>query len=162
MRIRVGLIGLGDAWQQRHAPAPALADRFEVRAVCEPVSLRARPVVDEFHAATVAGFQALVQREDVEAVMVLARMVRGIAHSRGLRRRQGGLPRGGIAVRAGRGGGNSVIGSKKPAWPSWRNSRRQAPAMLRLKELIATRLGPPQLVFCHQRLVPTARPATAT
>lgn len=29
--------------------------------------------------------------------------------------------------------------------------RRQASATLRLKELIATRLGPPRLLFCHQR-----------
>ncbi len=29
--------------------------------------------------------------------------------------------------------------------------RRHAPATLRLKELIATRLGPPRLLFCHQR-----------
>jgi predicted dehydrogenase len=29
--------------------------------------------------------------------------------------------------------------------------RRQAPATLRLKELIATRLGEPRLVFCHRR-----------
>ena len=30
--------------------------------------------------------------------------------------------------------------------------RRHAPATLRLKELIATRLGQPRLLFCHQRL----------
>ena len=29
--------------------------------------------------------------------------------------------------------------------------RRHAPATLRLKELIATRLGAPRLLFCHQR-----------
>ncbi len=31
--------------------------------------------------------------------------------------------------------------------------RRQSPATLRLKELMATRLGPARLLFCHQRLV---------
>jgi predicted dehydrogenase len=31
--------------------------------------------------------------------------------------------------------------------------RRYAPATLRLKELIATRLGRPQLLFCHQRSI---------
>ena len=42
MRLRVGLIGLGRAWENRHRPALcALADRFEVRAVCEQVALRA-------------------------------------------------------------------------------------------------------------------------
>ncbi|MGD0898559.1 MAG: gfo/Idh/MocA family oxidoreductase, partial [Thermoguttaceae bacterium] len=32
-------------------------------------------------------------------------------------------------------------------------ARRYAPATLRLKELIATRLGSPRLLFCHQRSV---------
>ena len=42
--------------------------------------------------------------------------------------------------------------------------RRQAPATLRLKELIATRLGEPRLLFCHRRVpvkegsVPRTRP----
>ena len=31
--------------------------------------------------------------------------------------------------------------------------RRQSPATVRLKELIATRLGKPRLIFCHRRLV---------
>jgi len=35
--------------------------------------------------------------------------------------------------------------------------RRFAPATLRLKELIATRLGLPQLIFCHRRL-PSSEP----
>ena len=33
--------------------------------------------------------------------------------------------------------------------------RRQSPATVRLKELIATRLGQPRLIFCHRRLVTT-------
>jgi predicted dehydrogenase len=40
--------------------------------------------------------------------------------------------------------------------------RRCAPATLRLKELIATRLGAPKLLFCHQRSVadtPSAQPS---
>jgi len=41
-------------------------------------------------------------------------------------------------------------------------ARRLAPATLRLKELIATRLGPPRLLFCHRRcgaVPPAARDA---
>jgi predicted dehydrogenase len=37
--------------------------------------------------------------------------------------------------------------------------RRYSPATLRLKELIATHLGPPRLIFAHARLVYTARRA---
>jgi predicted dehydrogenase len=40
-------------------------------------------------------------------------------------------------------------------------ARRQCPATLRLKELLATVLGPPRLLFCHQRL-PLDVPATRT
>ena len=40
--------------------------------------------------------------------------------------------------------------------------RRFAPATLRLKELIATRLGPPQLVFCHRRMQVAEQPARGT
>jgi predicted dehydrogenase len=39
--------------------------------------------------------------------------------------------------------------------------KRQAPATIRLKELIATQLGEPRLLFCHQRSVPETSPASA-
>ena len=38
--------------------------------------------------------------------------------------------------------------------------RRHAPATIRLKELIATRLGTPRMLFCHRR-VPLSAPAAA-
>ncbi len=73
MKIRVGLIGLGDVWQLRHAPAlRALGDRFEVRAVCDPVRHRAEQAAAEFHAEAVDGYHVLVQREDIDAVLVLS------------------------------------------------------------------------------------------
>ena len=41
MKLRVGLIGLGNAWEHRHRPAlRALSDRYEVRAVCEEIPMR--------------------------------------------------------------------------------------------------------------------------
>ena len=73
MRLRVGLIGLGDVWQVRHAPAlRALADRFEVRAICDPVRHRAEQAAADFHAEAVDGYHVLVQREDIDAVFVLS------------------------------------------------------------------------------------------
>ena len=42
MKLRVGLIGLGNNWETRHRPAlRSLSDRFEVRAVCDQIALRA-------------------------------------------------------------------------------------------------------------------------
>jgi len=63
MKLRVGLVGLGDAWQQTHAPAlRALADRFEVRAICEQVGHLAERAAAEFSAAAVDGYRALAGR----------------------------------------------------------------------------------------------------
>jgi len=154
MRLRVGLVGLGDAWEKRHRPAfRALADRFEVRAVCEPVSHRAELAASEFGAAVVDGFQVLVRREDVDAILILSAGWYGSLpilaaceakkavylgtgfdfgpdEARGIKRR---IEQAGVAFMA--------------EFP-----RRQSPATLRLKELIATALGEPRLIFCHQRL----------
>ena len=73
MRIRVGLVGFGRAWDTRHKPAlRALADRYEVRAVCEQVALRAHHVAQEFNAVPVDGYRALTQRDDIDAILMLS------------------------------------------------------------------------------------------
>jgi len=155
MRIRLGLIGLGDYWAARHAPAlRALADRFEVRAICDQVRHRAEKAAGEFHAEAVDGYHVLVQREDIDAVLVLS------PHWFGK------LPilaacDSGKAVYCAVGLELSPVETQEikqrvdeagiafvAEFP-----RRHAPATLRLKELIATLLGRPRLMFCHQRAV---------
>ncbi|MGA2032342.1 MAG: Gfo/Idh/MocA family oxidoreductase [Thermoguttaceae bacterium] len=155
MKLRVGLVGLGDVWHQRHAPAlHMLSDRFEVRAVCDQVAHRAQQAAIEFGAAPVDGFRALAHREDIDAILLLAPQWYGalpilaacdsgravycaagmdldLAEAQLVKRR---VEEAGVAFMA--------------EFP-----RRQAPATLRLKELIATRLGAPRLLFCHQRSV---------
>ncbi len=155
MKIRVGLVGLGPAWNYRHRPALlALRDRFEVRAVCEEIGLRAKQVANEFDATAVAGYREMTEREDIDAIMMLSPQWFGAlpilaacdagkavycAAALDLEPEQAGALRkrveaAGVAFMA--------------EFP-----RRQSPATLRLKELIATRLGPARLLFCHQRLV---------
>lgn len=153
MKLRVGLIGLGDAWEQRHRAAlRSLADRFEVRAVCDQVAHRAEQTASEFHATAVDGYRALVSREDIDAILMLSVQWYGVLpilaacdcrkavycaagldmnpeDAQQVKRR---VEQSGIAFMA--------------EFP-----RRHAPATLRLKELIATELGTPCLVFCHQR-----------
>lgn len=163
MKLRVGLVGIGNTWESRHGPAlRALSDRFEVRAVCEEVALRAEHVAREFNATPVDGFRALTRREDIDAVLILSKPWYGVVpilaaaeagkavycgcgldlnpeQSRQIKER---VEQAGIAFMA--------------EFPC-----RQAPATLRLKELIATRLGAPRLLFCHRREfaedLPTAR-----
>ena len=153
MKLRVGVVGLGSAWEKRYRTAlRALSDRFDVRAFCEPVALRAAQVAREFNASAVDGFRALARREDVDAVLLLSR------------RWFGSLP-----ILAACDAGKAVFccdGLELDAETASRLKqrieeagvtfmaefpRRYAPATVRLKELIATRLGAPRLLFCHAR-----------
>jgi len=153
VKLRLGLIGLGNGWESRHQPAlRTLADRFDVTAVFDQITHRAQSIASRFDAVPVEGFRALTQRENVDAVLLLGNGWCGalpafaacdsgkalyfaaashvsLEESKRLRRR---VRDSGIAFLA-------------------ELDRRHAPATLRLKELMATRLGAPKLVFCHFR-----------
>ena len=153
MKLRLGLIGVGNGWESRHQPAlRTLADRFEVTAVFDQITHRAQSVAGRFDAVHVEGFRCLTRREDVDAVLLLgdgwygalpilaacdsgkavyfaAAKEISLAESELIRRRV-------------RDSGIAFLGELV---------RRHAPATVRLKELMATRLGPPRLIFCHFR-----------
>jgi predicted dehydrogenase len=159
MKLRVGIVGTGEAWETRHRPAlRSLADRFEVRAVCVEVRQRAEQIAQEFHATAVDGYRSLAARSDLDAILVLGSGFYGplplfAACDEGkavycaasldiaphlAREVKDRVEQAGIAFMA-----------ELP--------RRHAPATLRLKELIVTRLGQPRLLFCHSRVpLPTA------
>ena len=154
MKLRVGIVGLGEQWESRHLPAlRTLADRFEVRGICEQVAHRAQRAATELGVAPVDGFRALTARDDIDAILYLADqwfgptpILAACDHGKAvysaislpfaadeaevLRRR---VEESGIAFMA-----------ELP--------RRHAPATVRLKELIATRLGRPRMLFCHRRV----------
>jgi predicted dehydrogenase len=163
MKIRVGLIGLGDFWQVRHAPAlRALADRFEVRAVCDPVRHRAEQAAAEFHAEAVDGYHVLVQREDIDAVLVLSpQWFRALPILAACESGKAIYCAVGLDLDAEE--AESIKGRVEAAGIAFMAEfpKRQAPATIRLKELIATQLGEPRLVFCHQRSVPESSAAIA-
>lgn len=154
MKLRVGIVGLGPAWKQRHRLAlKALSDRFEVKAICAEVGALAEQAAREFNAVAVDGFRALAARRDIDAVLIFSPEWFGHLpvlaacdadkavyctstfdfapeEAAEIRRR---VERSGVSFMA--------------EFP-----RRLAPATIRLKELIATRLGKPQLLFCHARV----------
>jgi predicted dehydrogenase len=158
MKLRAGIVGLGSQWEQRYKPAlRALADRFEIRGICEQVAHRAAKAAAEFGAVAVDGYRALAARDDIDVILyltdqwcgsvpILAACEHGKAvysaisfpvdvdEAELLRSR---VDASGIAFMA-----------ELP--------RRHAPATVRLKELIATRLGAPRMLFCHRR-VPLGR-----
>ncbi len=154
MKLRIGLIGLGDAWQSRHRPAlRVLQDRFDVRAVYSPVAKLAENAANEFQADAVDGYRALVRRCDIDAVMVLKRTwhqwlpVLAAAEAGKAIYWAGDLdfnPQANDPVRMAIDRSGVAFMVEFP--------RRFAPATLRLRELIATRLGAPKLVFCRRRM----------
>lgn len=155
MKLRIGVVGVGPAWDSSHLPAlRALSDRFEVVAFCDPVRHRAEQAARQFDAAVHDGFRGLTSREEIDAVLLLSAEFYGPlpiyaaceqakavycaaaidledSEAQTLRQR---VEEAGIAFMA--------------EFPC-----RLSPATLRLKELLATRLGAPKLLFCNRRRV---------
>lgn len=155
MKLRIGLIGLGDLWQTRYRPAlRMLDDRFDVRAVYSTISKLAESTAAEFQADPMDGYRSLVCRCDIDAVMILKQCWLGW------------LPAlaacdAGKAVYWAAGldfdpcRGREVRQAIEQSGVSFMAElpRRFAPATLRLKELIATHLGPPTLIRVHRQSV---------
>src|ERR1043165_9372517 len=153
MKLRVGVVGLGQAWETRHAPAlRALADSFEVRAFCDPVAHRAAEIAHRWPARTCDGFRSLASSGDIDAILLLSA------------RWYGALP-----IFAACDAGKAIYCSAALDLETHEADEvrrrvqqagvafmaefpcRLAPATLRLKELMATRLGLPRLLFCNRR-----------
>lgn len=155
MKLRIGLIGLGELWTTRYRPAlRMLDDKFDVRAVYSTISKLSESTAAEFQADPLDGYRALVCRCDIDAVVVLKQCWLGWLPAM-------------AACEAGKAvywaaGLDFDPSTEKDVRESIENSgvsfmaelpRRFAPATLRLKELIATRLGQPQVIRVHRQSI---------
>lgn len=71
MRLRVGVIGLGRRWRRYRPLLLRLRDHVEVRAVCDHVAHRAEEEARQLHCSAAGGPMDLLERPDVEAVLLL-------------------------------------------------------------------------------------------
>jgi predicted dehydrogenase len=70
--LRVGVLGLGRRWQQCYKPAlTALRRSIEVRVVCDEIQQRAEREARHLGCHAVVGLTALLESEDIEAVLLL-------------------------------------------------------------------------------------------
>ena len=157
MRIRLGVIGLGESWERRHKPALLrLSDKFEIRALYDEVAHRTRAQASELECDAVDGFTCLIERDDVDAVCILAGSWYGVEPIRAACRVRKPIflarpfgpdtPYADEAIEAIRSSGVKLMAE----FP-W----RFYPATIRMMELLASGLGSPQLAFCsHQVMVP--------
>jgi predicted dehydrogenase len=154
MKLRLGVIGLNDQWEKRYLPAlRVLEDRFSLIAIYEPVAQRAASAARELAVVTHDSYRALCRRSDIDAVLVLnphwfgelpvlaaceygkavyldSRVFLTLEETARIR---------------------EVVRESGVAFMV-EFARRYSPATIRLKELIATVLGSPQMLFCHRRL----------
>ncbi len=154
MKLRIGLIGQSRDWKSVYGPLlMQMRDRFEVRSVYNSVSALADQVAHQFDADNEDSYRSMVARPDIDAIITLESDWYGV------------LPifaacDAGKAVFCG-----SDVNLDAETMDQVRQRvtesgiafiselpRRYAPATIRLKELIATRLGAPRLLFCHRRL----------
>lgn len=153
-RLRLGIVGLGRLWDARHRPALArLADRVEIAAVYDPVARRAEIEAQALGCAPAFGLRALVERPDIDAVYVLGPLWFGL-HAVRLACEAGKPSYCGLPIAADREGLETLsrLARESNVAVVPELARRFYPATLRLRELLATALGPPRLVLGHIRL----------
>jgi predicted dehydrogenase len=154
VRVRVGVVGLGRLWEARHKPALAkLKDRFTVVAVYDQVARRAEIEANHLGCQALDGLTELIERPDVDAIYLLTPQWFGL-HPIELACRAGkaiycALPLSGDEAELQRLDA-LVRASGVPFMPEF--ARRFYPTTIRLRELLATRLGSPKLVVGQGRL----------
>lgn len=130
-----------------------LQERFDVCGVYSSVSSFSDNVAREFGARRFDGYREMLRRDDIDAVLMLESDWYGVS-----------------PLKAACDFGKAVYCGAEIDFDTQQAvdlkrvvdeagiafmaefPRRYAPASLRLKELIATRLGQPQILFCHRRL----------
>jgi predicted dehydrogenase len=148
--VRVGVIGVARRWWRHYYPSLLrLPRRFRIQALCDPIYERAAAAARRLGCDAAAGPTDLLQRDDVEALLLLdtpwyglwplaaaCRVGKPVLCSRS-------LPEDEPHVDALR---QRIQESRLPVVMGL--SPRLAPATGRLRELIATKLGPPRLLLC--------------
>jgi predicted dehydrogenase len=153
-KLKVAVIGLGSDWQQRYLPAlRSLRDRFMVVGVYHSVSALAETASRELDSSSSDSFRTLISDSAVDAVLLLEDDWYHLKPLWAACEFQKGVFCGSevdIQSIKSQGLQAAIADSGIPFMSGF--SRRYAPATLRFKELIATRLGRPRLLFCHRRL----------
>lgn len=148
------MIGLGRLWEARHKPALArMADRFRIASVYDHVGRRAEIEARSLGAHASPGVAALIERPDVDAISLVSPQWFGL-HALELAVASGkpiycALPLASEPDAIDRLDAR-LRGARTIFMPEF--ARRVYPATIRLRELLATALGPPRLVIGQIRL----------
>lgn len=149
--IDVGLIGLGPEWESRFRPALLnLRQRMRVRVVQSAVGSLAEQTAAEWSCDVAGGLAAVFDRSDVKAVLILDTAWYGsVPVEFACRRGKPAFLAGRLSDWVARAAKHPSLAAdtETPLMPDF--SHRYTPATSRLKELLATRLGRPDIVGVH-------------
>ena len=153
-RLRLGVVGLGRLWEARYRPALArMADRARVVALYDQVARRATAEAAALRCAAVDGLTDLIDRPDIDALLLLTPQWFGL-HPVALAAERGKPVYCALPVAGDPGGledlAPRIVAGGAAFVPEL--ARRAYPASVRLKELLATKLGPARLILGHVRL----------
>lgn len=160
--LRVGVIGLGDRWQKRYKPAlGALKARFDIRALGDQGHQCAETEAAQLGCAALAGIGALIDNDDVEAVLLLEPQWYGLWPVEQLCRRGKPVYCGySLEYDADHAHGLLQQAQVNKARIMIEMLPRSAPITSHLRELLAQWPQPPRLVFCDY-VHPAFAPSTA-
>jgi predicted dehydrogenase len=157
--LNVGLIGLGPEWEHRYRPALAkLEKRLRVRSLYTPVITHAEQVSAELNSDVAPGLMALLEREDVQALLVLdASWYAGVPAQFACQVGKPAYLAGPLARRLPAADHLLLRAAETGVTLMPDFSHRYTPATSRLRELTATRLGRPLLILV-ELVSPTYQP----
>lgn len=153
--FRVGVVGLGRLWEARYRPAlERLSTLFQVTAVFDQVPVRAAREAKRLRCDASPGLTALVERDDVDVLFLLSPQWHGL-HALSLAADLAkpvfcALPIAGEPDLDLDRLDRRITGSGMIFVPEF--ARRFYPVTLRLRELLATTLGPSRLILGQARL----------
>lgn len=162
--VNVGIVGPGMFWESKYEPAlKGIRNRIRVRAVYDAVMNRAEQVAAELEADVSPGILALIERPDIQAVLLLDPAWYGHQPIRFAFARH--KP---VYVAGGLGGDTEALQQLYQEAASLgltvmpELDHRYTPATNRLHELMATRLGKPRRIVIEAVAAGngTARPAS--
>ncbi len=164
--LGIGVIGLGRLWESRHRPALARpGGRFRVAAVFDQVARRANVEAARLRCVASVGLAQLVERPDVHAVYLLDPQWFGL-HPALLARRLGKPVYCAPPLAADPPALAELAADRSESPPFTPElARRLYPSTLRLRELLATTLGPVRSIEGFSRVADfdrNAEPGPAT
>jgi predicted dehydrogenase len=152
--IKAGIIGLGPVWETRYRPAlQSLSSKVKIAAIYDAVEERAQAAARHFDAACVPGIQTLSRRSDLDACLILGKDWTNLPALKFLcEARKPAYIAGSLGHEIPTVGEIHLLALSEGLTFMPEFSRRYTPATVRLRELIATRLGRPQRIVCEARL----------